>query len=773
MKNDSKFKFSELLDLIIEFIYLAVIFIVPLYFSYLFPTYNIFELSKLVVFKSLVWLLLFLTVTKIIFFPPQNCFAWLKKYGLIPLIFIVGLGITLFFSINQTQSFFGSYNRQAGYLSFLFYFLWFILLISNLFTIDNRADRKKPKESLEKKIDRILLTATFSGFLVALYGILQIIGIDFLVWPEDPLLTRRALSSFGQPNFLASWLLLVIPLSAYLIFKFKQTLLKFLFSLILLAQLACLFFTSSRGGLVALVLTIFLYIIYLIFFGKARAIKKVAISLGLLSLIAISLLGLNYFLPGRVTGIFDMSSGSLAARINFFQAASDAIIKKPLFGYGIENGGEVFIRYYQSDWGVFGDVSSTTDKAHNLVLDIILTTGYWGLVCFSLLYYFFFRLSFENIVQKKMKAQSLALLLGGAAYLFSLMFSFSIVAGEIYFWLFLGLLIVINFKANKNEESLIVVSNNKIKTVRNKIYSFFSRIVLFILFFVVTWGIYYEFRVLVADYYFNQFYYTLGRKEYFTAFTLFDYVAQEKANPVNQEYYYYFLADKLSDFYPEVRELSVLKVAREKLLEADQGLSPINYENIYVKAKVNSTLGNYPLAEEYFRELNRRAPYWPTTYVELGRLFTRENKFKEAITNYQFALDTLPNINDARLNEAHKKIVKLFSKVIYRELGDIYFSQLNYEVAEKNYQLAYLADVNDFTLFKQIADTYYQRGDLNEALKYNERGARRSPADYNWAFSMATLYKEMGNKEKAAAFLENAIKLAPEEKWLVDLKGQY
>ena len=774
MKNDSKFQFNEFLDLIIELVYLAVVFIVPLYFSYLFPTYNIFELSKLVVFKSFVWLLLFLTAAKIIFFPPQNCFARLKKYGLMPLIFVIGLGITIFFSINQIQSFFGSYNRQAGYLSILFYFLWFALLTFNILLINNPINKRDSKDNLEKRINRIFLTATFSGFLVALYGIVQIFGFDFLRWPNDPLLTRRTLSTFGQPNFLASWLLLVIPLSVYFIFKYKHNLLKFCFSLILLAQLVCLFFTSSRGGLVALILAIILYIIYLVYFVRLKSSQKYCISFGLLLLIICSLWGLNHFLPDRITSLLDMSTGSQAARINFFQAATDAIIKKPLFGYGIENGGEVFISYYQSDWGVFGDVSSTTDKAHNLILDIILTSGYWGLACYSILYYFFFRLAYKNIIEKKMRVQSLALLLGGAAYLFSLMFSFSIVAGELYFWLFLGLLIIINATPNNGDEEFAVAISEKIKTARNKVLSFFVNILLIFIFFIgVAWGIYYEFRVLVADYYFNQFYYALGRKEFFTAFTLSDYFAQEKANPVNQEYYYYFLADKLSDFYPEVKELSVLKVAREKLTEADKNLSILNYEYIYAKAKINSTLNNYVLAEKYFRELIRRAPYWPAGYVESARFFASEKKFSEALTNYNLALASLPDVNDIRLNPPHKQSINLYRKVIFREMGDLYFSMSNYISAEEYYQLAYRADVSDFTLFKKIADTYYLRGDLNEALQYNERGARRNPADYNWVFSIATLYKEMGNKEKAALFLEEAIKLAPEEEWLVDLRSEY
>jgi len=64
---------------------------------------------------------------------------------------------------------------------------------------------------------------------------------------------------------------------------------------------------------------------------------------------------------------------------------------------------------------------------------------------FAALYYFFFSLARANIKQGKQAALSLALALAAAAYLFSLLFSFTIVVGEIYFWLFMGLLVTINY----------------------------------------------------------------------------------------------------------------------------------------------------------------------------------------------------------------------------------------------------------------------------------------------------------------------------------------
>ncbi len=765
MRETSSFQFKETIDLFIEFVYLATIFIIPLYFSVAFPTYNIFELSKLAIFKILVWLLLFLTVTKLIFI--KTAFANLKKYIFSPLVFIVGLGLTLIPSINITQSFFGSYDRQAGYLSYLFYFLWFVLLLFNIRTIDNRIFRSGQKDKLESKIDRILIVVSGAGFLVALYGILQILGIDFLTWPENPLITRRTLSTFGQPNFLASWLLMVIPISAYFIYKSKRFLIKFLSALVLLAQLICLAFTSSRGGIIALGLTILLFIICLILFIKIKPLAKILASFGLLIVIVAGALSLNYIFPGRLSSLLDAQGGSLAARLNFYEAASDAITKKPVFGYGLENSGEVFIKYYQPDWGIYGDVGATTDKAHNLVLDIILATGFFGLAFFTIFYYYFFRLAQDNFKEKKMSVLSLTLALSGAAYLFSLLFSFSIVTGEIYFWLWLALLAVISLGVNNGETAELKIKSGVVS------WQLAKTAIVLLVFIGVSFGIYYEFRVLMADYYFSKLYSALGDKQYFTSFVLADYAAQEKANPINQEYYSRFLGDKLSDFYFEMEEVSVKRTAQLKLIEIDKKLPIQGYENIYVKAKINSALGNYPLAEDYYRQILSKTPYWPKTYIDLGRALTREKRFTEALASYKLAESSLPDLNDSRFNDLHRSILKLYRKIIFQERGDIYFTEAKYKEAEEYYELAYSANVNDFTLLKKIADTYYSRGDLKTALEYNQRGANRNPSDYHWLLAIATLYKEMGNSAAAITYLDQAIKLAPNEELLIKLRSEY
>lgn len=762
MKQWLKINGREIIDLLIEFSYLAVIFVVPIYFAVIFPTYNVFELNKIFFFKVFVWLLFSLTAIKLVFYRIEFPF---KKYFLFPVIFIIGLGITLFFSINPQQSFFGSYDWQEGYLSYLFYFVWFVLVLFNLRTINNSCSKDDCADSWQKRINRIIITISISGFVVSLYGILQILGLDFLSWPEDPLITRRTISTFGQPNFLASWLLMIIPLSIYLIYQNKKFLLKFFYFLVLTAELFCLFFTSSRGGVIALALTGLLFALYLLSVLKLKKAQKISIIFGTILLTAIFVIGFDFFSHGRLTDLFDFNSGSSAARVNFYSAASDAIIKKPIFGYGLENSGEIFINYYQPDWGIHGNVGATTDRAHNLVLDIILFTGFFGLIFFIVLYYYFFRLAADNISQGKMKELSLALLLGASAYLLSLMFSFTIVSGEVYFWLYLAVLAVINI----NQNGLIEIEPRNFK----KCFLPVKIGLVLIIFLISGWGIYYEFRVLSADHYFNKLFYTLAEKQYFTALLLDDYIEEAAVNPVNRDEYNRFLGDKLSDFYPQIADLSSKKVVRERLVELDKKISDKGYKNILIKGKVNTILENYSLAEKYFFAVAAKTPYWPKTYLELGNLFIKEGKTKEAIINYQLVDKILPETNDSRLNDSHRGVVKLYRKIIFKKLGDIYFEKGDFKEAEKNYQAAYINSINDFTLLKNIADVYYLRGDLNNALEYNLRGLKRNPNDYSWYLSTALIYKEMGNKDEAKNYFNSAFKLAPENETLIKLKAEY
>ncbi len=764
---------SEFLGFFIEVNYLAIIFLVPLWFAAFYSGFNIFELDKIILFRILLWSLLVLTVARALFFPPPSLVskvgrkaAWpaFKKYFLIPALLLVGLVAILPFSLDWRISFFGSYERQEGISSLFFYFLWSLILFFNLVAWRNIGSRVW---TLKAKIRRILISANFSAMLVGLYGVLQILNIDFLTWPDEPYLTGRALSTFGQPNFFASFLLLTIPLAFYLAYSSKNFWAKTFFSFAAVFQILGLFSTASRGGLLALVLIGFLFVAYLLFASKFTARAKVLIAAGAFLIFILGIGALEIFTPGRLQESFNIGAGSFAARVNFFHASADAILKKPAFGYGLENAGEVFIKYYENDWGIYADVSANTDRAHNLILDTLLNAGFFGLLLFSLWYYSFFKLAWQNYRAGKYKYLSLAIGAAAAAYLVSLMFSFAIVAAEVYFWLLFAILAAIHFERP-------AAINNFSWLLKKDSFKFWWRVALLIgVLILAAWQIILNGRSLIADAYFNNIYISLSRGEALTALVIHDDILRLKVNSVQQNFVAHFLGDNLGVHLEQAPDLATKTMIKRRLAAIAQSLPDRGYQNFLLKAQLYSQLENYPLADKYFAIVLQLTPNWPLAYLERGRDYMRQGRLAEAENFYRLVDTKLPDVDSAIINPRHKKVAESYRYMMYTDLGRAYVSQGNYATAEKFFKAAYRNMIEDYSLLKKIADTFYLRGDLETAIRYVAHGSVLSPYDYNWPLALATLYFETGDKNAALNSIDEAIKLAPDKSELIELKEKY
>lgn len=752
------------LDRLIMAVCLTTVFLVPAWFAYLIPAYNIFELNKTVVFKILVWLLFGLTAGRFIFYPVKLSVAprvFFKKYWLMPTIFIIGLALSIFAALSPSLAFYGTPERQGGLVSYLFYFLWFILLSFNLAVSGGEAPRK---------VRALVVAAVSSAALVSFYALLQIMNIDFLSWPEAPYLMHRAFSSLGQPNFLASWLLLVIPLSIYLFLSARTSAGRIASFLAVIVQFCGLISTASRGGFLAALAAAGLFLAYRLFSSSWTRRRKITIAIVfiLASLAVVS--AFDCISGGRIRSLADYQSGSMGARANFYSAAADAIKDRPIIGYGLDNAGEVFIRYYQPDWGVFGDVAQSSDRAHNLILDILLNSGAVGLIIFSILYYSFFRLAGENIRTGKSAALSLAIIFGAAAYLISLLFSFSLVSGEVYFWLFFALLIGLSAAEGNRQpsgEGASIVRNEKSSAIGGKI------IIILLLAAAVSYGVLKEIRVLQADYYFNKIYFLLGAGKFEEALALDAPWRALVINPALRGSYDSFWIEKAFEAYDSISQPETKEMVRRQFAFVDSQLAPIGYRNLLAKAKAGEVAGNLAAAEGYLSQVINLTPYWPLAYLQQGRLAVAARDYPRAIVAYHLAALNLPDAADRRLNYLHRDVILHYQYFIDWRLGEIHQIISNYAAAEKYYRLAYWANPADIALLKKIADTYYLRGDLDQAIFYNRRGQARDPQDYHWPLALAILSYEKGDSAAAAGYLDQAENLAPGNEEILNLKNKY
>src|SRR3989344_2609477 len=216
-------KAINFLDKGIALSFYLILFLVPLA---VYPTtFELFEFNKMWVVFILTILVAFLWITKIILSDKLV----LKRTPLdIPILaFVLSQIFSTIFSMDPYVSFWGYYSRfNGGLLSILsFAFLYFA------FT-NNLSDL----QTSEKKISyKVILVSLITGIVVALWGLPSRFGhdptclifrgsFDVSCWTDSFQPKIRMFSTLGQPNWLAAYLSILIPItfSVFLIKTFKK-----------------------------------------------------------------------------------------------------------------------------------------------------------------------------------------------------------------------------------------------------------------------------------------------------------------------------------------------------------------------------------------------------------------------------------------------------------------------------------------------------------------------------------------------------------------------
>lgn len=740
------FDFRKILGIFIELSYLSVVFFVPLYFAAILHNNDIFELNKIVLFKILVLFLLLFSFLKFIFYGSfKNIIS--KKFLLfsIPVfLYLFSLIISTILSSDFNTSYYGLYSRFQGLESYIYYLLFFFLIILNLVFLG--------KELFRRKINNILIAILLSSFFVSLYGVAQRLGIDFFTWSEDPLITKRVISTLGQPNFVASYLILVAPITFYFLFKFKKFIARFFVLILLFFQITCLALTGSRGGVLGFVFSVFVLVFIFLFYKKEyfRKIfgKRVPLVLALVFLLITSSL---YIFRGssfaqRFISMKDLQSGSIAPRINFWNASIDAIKDRPILGYGLDMQNQVLAKYYEKDWAINGDINIFPNRAHNFVLDILLTTGFVGLIFYLLILFEFSFLALNNFRKNNSKI-SLFLFIGVIAYFFSVLFNFATVVTQIYFWLYFAIVFSIFIREYIKDEYRVNNLNIILKL-------FFALTLSGLIFYQINQ----ELKYLKADHYFVYLNQAYTINHYFKVLELNNYI--KEAN-IKADYYDKNIADVISAFVENNEGEHYKKLGNNELDLILQRTKTNNYSDILTRAEIFFAFGDFDEAEALFKRAIELSPEMPKNYRKMAIFYHNNQKYQEAEKYYNLALEFLPDFNSPYMNSRHTQKAKYERYLIYKSLGNLYFEQENYKEAEKYYKLALNDDITDIVLLKKIADTLYKRGDIEKAIFYNQHGMVRNPKDYVWPYTVSLLFSELKDVDNCEKYFNLSLAVLP------------
>jgi O-antigen ligase/Flp pilus assembly protein TadD len=742
-----------------DWILLFLVFWLPLSFAFFHELNNVFALNKVEYLRIFVSLAALLFLAKIFLAGKiKNRFSG-YFFGLLAILATSWL-ISTFLAAIPAMAFWGNYERQEGFFTFIFYLLFFLLL---LFSLKN-----------DNGVKRYIQAMLFSSFFACFYGLIQFFHLDLIHWAE----TSRVFSTFGQPNFFGHFLILVIPFTIYgLIFWARRNSVKFLLAVLLACQVFCLLETYSRAAWLGLAAEIFFAALFFLFL---RGQKKIAIGLIILVIAAAGVsASFISFSPRaaqsdhsaiiRIKSAFDLSQGSTKVRLNIWQASIVILQKQSsvhwFFGYGPDNLYEVFAGHYQAGWSLDDQLDMWPDRAHNLFLDIIFSFGLTGLLVCSLIFIYFFR-RVANFLKTSPRDDNFWLtitcVLALIGYFFNNLLSFSDVPQYLYFFLILGLL------------AFLLTRGQEEKEIKIKLAAI-SRLIIFIFVFILAaiFIFYYNFQPLLADHYFiktiasvrnnncsealndnakavalgagNSLFY---QGEYFnTAFSCFNYLS-DSGKPVIKNNLLFYL-----DSLPAEKYFTFARYRAEvEAMLAESG------DKSYSKP-----------AEGDFSALAVKYPAVSSVYNDWADFELQEGNSAQAIAIANKGLNTLPLAAMAsRGYFSHRSEIESREIDFYIILGKAAEQKKDFSGALEWFEKVLAINPGYPPVYKNIADVYFQEKDFDKAIWYNEQGLQLSPKDYAWPLALGYLYEEKGDASSSLDYFKQALDLNPRSKEAFD-----
>lgn len=299
------------------------------------------------------------------------------ELALLSLLGATAIGTALSFSkIVALIGFYKSYDGLIAITAFT------ILALSAAEVFDSRD-----------AIRRALIGASFvGGGFAAFYGVLQYITfvtegkykLDWENWGAASFKTSAIFSSFGNPNHLAGYLVMVIPLAITLGATSRRRGVK-IFSWIFAAiSFLEILQVQTRGAWVAVV-AVAIGLVAL-FLPEIRKNPVPFLVILVISFLMFGIAGLTLRGRGnifhRVASITDTQDTSGRQRMLLWKAGLDATKERPLFGWGPDTFRVVFLRHQGYEFASRYGPTQVANGPHNVFISWLYSAGLLGLATF-------------------------------------------------------------------------------------------------------------------------------------------------------------------------------------------------------------------------------------------------------------------------------------------------------------------------------------------------------------------------------------------------------
>lgn len=335
-------------------------------------TYDQFDIAKVFVMRALTIVALGAWAWKLLMSGGR---IRRTKVDWLIVAFLAWVVLTTVFSVHWPTAFFGKYRRFEGLISFANYAAIFFLTVQ-------MVDRPSRIRSLAR-------TLFIGGSLVAIYGLMQSVGIDPIKWGNLPFEAQRSFSTYGNPDLLGGYLMFPLPIALGLALSEENEIWRWVYWFGFSVLMVGVWITEVvRGAWIGGMVAFAAIVVAVVLSGyrpKWLDWGGLGVSLVNIAFLVVRSMSSRGVLnvAERVQSITQTSEGSAATRFEIWGAAVNAIKARPLVGWGADTFRLVFPRFkplaYTKDAGYL----SVADNVHDYPLQLASALGIFG---FLLLY---------------------------------------------------------------------------------------------------------------------------------------------------------------------------------------------------------------------------------------------------------------------------------------------------------------------------------------------------------------------------------------------------
>lgn len=563
----------------------------------------------------------------------------------------------------------------------------------------------------EKDIGLILNSILSLSFVLSLFGILANIGFKLnLSGPFFDFLFRKG---FTQAGRVASTLQYANTFAAFIIIPFfisfsyfitqKNLLKKVLYLALSLIFLITFALTESRGALIALVIAILIYILFLK--GKDKKFSLISFAILIGAVLIVVLIKKDVFLPifrsfaARLKGLLSFFQGkweeSLGDRVIMVKDSLRILKDKPLLGTG--NG------TYQYVYAKYRTIYFFSKFPHSIFFQILDELGILGGAAFVYMIFSLFKKGFQA-VRTNYTAISVGLYAGLVGlFLHALVdFDWSLMFMPlIFFYLFalllsnskkeyfvLKCLIIERMRSKKQPvRDFKAVDTGKILTKRIKVLGIISASVLIIVFSFQFLGAYFDFSTTQG----------IGKAQWTETVSM--YKTAVALDPLASEYHYDLANFNFTYLIPSAPDPTQYVEEAVSHYEAAIKHCPEFFLYHFELGKLYLQTSNNKAMDEFIRTVQLN-PLDSGAHATLGFAYL---KLKKDTSMAQIQLEEALRLDDKNTDA-------------YLGFGSLYEEQGEPDKALENYQLAVKYDAKNAYAYYRSGVIYENKGMLPEAV---------------------------------------------------------